>query len=71
MMKNKILITGGAGFIGVNSARRFLNSGWDVHILDNFSRKGTDLNIEKLKNEYPTSKLKIIKADIVKDYPVL
>ncbi|KKR37546.1 MAG: dTDP-D-glucose 4,6-dehydratase [Parcubacteria group bacterium GW2011_GWF2_40_10] len=71
MMKNKILITGGAGFIGVNSARRFLNSGWDVHILDNFSRKGTDLNIEKLKNEYPTSKLKIIKADIVKDYLVL
>lgn len=70
-MKNKILITGGAGFIGVNSAMRFLNNGWDVHILDNFSRKGTDLNIEKLKREYPSSKLKIIKADIVKDYSIL
>ena len=70
-MKNRILITGGAGFIGINSARHFLNKGWEVDILDNFSRKGTDLNIKCLLDEYPHSNIKIIEADIVKDYPIL
>ena len=32
-----VLITGGAGFIGVNLTRRFLQEGWNVSILDNFS----------------------------------
>lgn len=70
-MKNRILITGGAGFIGINSARHFLNKGWKVDILDNFSRRGTDLNIKWLLDEYPSSNINIITADIVKDYPIL
>jgi CDP-paratose 2-epimerase len=40
-----ILITGGAGFIGVNSAVFFANNGWDVSIIDNLSRKGTESNL--------------------------
>ena len=70
-MKNRILITGGAGFIGINSARHFLNKGWEVDILDNFSRKGADLNVKWLLDEYPSGNIKIIKADIVKDYLAL
>ena len=61
-MKNRILITGGAGFIGINSARHFLNKGWEVDILDNFSRKGADLNVKWLLDEYPSGNIKIIKA---------
>lgn len=41
-----ILITGGAGFIGVNSAEYFSTRGWDVFIIDNLSRRGTSLNLE-------------------------
>lgn len=41
-----ILITGGAGFIGVNSAEYFSKRGWDVFIVDNLSRKGTSLNLK-------------------------
>ena len=52
-MNNKILITGGAGFIGVNSARSFAGSGWDVVIVDNLSRKGAKLNLAWLTNLYP------------------
>jgi CDP-paratose 2-epimerase len=44
-----ILITGGAGFIGVNSAVFFANNGWDVFIVDNLSRKGTESNIAWLR----------------------
>jgi len=34
----KILITGGAGFIGSHAALHFAGRGWDVRVLDNLSR---------------------------------
>ena len=63
---NNILITGGAGFIGVNTARKFLNNKFKVILIDNFSRKGTKQNIKILLNEISTKKqnLKIINVDI-------
>jgi CDP-paratose 2-epimerase len=48
-----ILITGGAGFIGVNTALHFARQGWDVEILDNLSRHGTDLNLKWLHSQFP------------------
>lgn len=45
----KLLITGGAGFIGINAALHFLNKGDDVIIFDNFSRKGSRDNISWVK----------------------
>lgn len=38
-MSNKLLITGGCGFIGTNATLHFLNKGYDVHIIDNLSRE--------------------------------
>ena len=49
-----ILITGGAGFIGVNAAAYFANQGWNVHILDNLSRRGTEKNLAWLQALYPS-----------------
>ena len=51
-MKNTILITGGAGFIGVNSAQSFASKGWQVIVLDNLSRKGTKLNLHWLQEQH-------------------
>lgn len=47
-----ILITGGAGFIGVNTAVAFAKRGWKVSILDNLSRRGTELNLKWLQEQY-------------------
>ncbi len=61
-----MLITGGAGFIGVNSADYFLKQGWEVIIFDNFSRKGTDINLAYLESTH-TSGLEVIRGDIRTD----
>ncbi len=49
MEQKRILITGGAGFIGVNAAQRFLKMGWNVTVLDNLSRLGGESNLEWLR----------------------
>ncbi len=45
----KILITGGAGFIGSNLAAHFLRAGHAVTIFDNFSRRGGEANLAWLQ----------------------
>ena len=49
----QFVITGGAGFIGVNAAEGFIRDGWQVILFDNLSRKGTDLNLRYLRQKYP------------------
>jgi CDP-paratose 2-epimerase len=44
----KILITGGAGFIGLNAAASFAQDGWEVAVFDNLSRRGAELDLEWL-----------------------
>ncbi|MDB4037923.1 NAD-dependent epimerase/dehydratase family protein [Candidatus Thioglobus sp.] len=48
----KVLITGGAGFIGYHLANKLLESGYHVDLLDNFSRGVNDFHLESLaKND--------------------
>ena len=47
----RIMIIGGAGFIGCNAARRFQQSGHDVVIVDNLSRRGSQANLDWLKSQ--------------------
>ena len=56
----KVLVIGGAGFIGSNTAGRFLKKGHEVWVFDNLSRRGTEWNINKLKEN---KKLKFVKGD--------
>jgi CDP-paratose 2-epimerase len=45
----RVLIVGGAGFIGANLAHRLLSSGARVRILDNLSRRGAERNLAWLQ----------------------
>jgi CDP-paratose 2-epimerase len=65
----RILITGGAGFIGSNMASRFLARGWEVIVYDNYSRPGSEKNGQWLEG-HRTDRLKIIRRD-VRDLPAL
>ncbi len=66
----QILITGGAGFIGVNLANRLLEEGHDVTIFDNLSRFGCDANIEWLRRTHGADAFHLLVGDLT-DYEAL
>jgi len=59
-MKN-VLITGGAGFIGCNAAARYIKKGARVTVLDNLSRRGSEVNLKWLRG---LGHLRFVRADI-------
>ncbi len=65
----KMLITGGAGFIGCNSADYFIEKGHEVVIFDNLSRQGGDSNIGWLRERHGDG-FRLIKGDI-RDFDAL
>ena len=59
----KVLITGGAGFIGCNYAARLLQAGHEVTILDNLSRRGAASNLEWLEKSFEGG-FAFVRADV-------
>lgn len=59
----KLFITGGAGFIGCNSADHFLGQGHQVVIYDNLSRPGGRANLEWLRQRHGDG-LGFIRGDV-------
>ncbi len=57
----KVIITGGAGFIGSNAASRYLKRGHHVVVVDDLSRPGVERNLAWLKDQ---GQLTFLKVDI-------
>ncbi|MEO6219600.1 MAG: GDP-mannose 4,6-dehydratase [Ginsengibacter sp.] len=61
----RILVTGGAGFIGSNLSKKLLNDNYEIICLDNFdsfySRNQKELNLKNLKDK---KNFKLIEGDI-------
>lgn len=64
------LITGGAGFIGCNSADHFLRQGHRVTVFDNLTRRGSRANLDWLHATHGAERLSVIEADI-RDFAAL
>ncbi len=58
----RILVTGGAGFIGSHLARHFAARGAQVVVFDNLSRLGSELNLEWVKRESPSAEF--VRGDV-------
>lgn len=56
MVKGKILVTGGAGYIGSHTTVELQNAGYDVVIVDNLSNSNADVidGIERITAKRPT-----------------
>ncbi len=63
-MNDRYLITGGAGFIGSNYARRLIKNGAKVTIFDNLSRTGAENNLTWLETETGKKSFEFIKGDV-------
>lgn len=63
-MSKSNLITGGAGFIGINYAARLIKRGEKVVIYDNLSRTGTPGNIAWLKDTFGEDSFELIVGDV-------
>lgn len=61
---SKVLITGGAGFIGSNLTARLLGEGHDVVIYDNLSRSGCEANVKWLQQLSYHQGLHLVQADL-------
>ncbi len=57
----KIIVIGGAGFIGSNAAARYIRRGDEVIVLDDLSRQGTEINLRWLES---VGNFEFIKGDI-------
>ncbi len=66
----KIFITGGAGFIGSNSADHFLTQGHEVVIFDNLSRVGGQANLAWLAARHGQERWQFVRGD-VRNYEAL
>lgn len=61
---SKVIITGGAGFTGVNFARHYLEMGDEVVVFDNLSRRGGTENLRWLQENADTDRLKVLVGDV-------
>jgi CDP-paratose 2-epimerase len=61
--RSRILITGGAGFIGTNLADRLAREGAEILVFDNLSRGGVEENYDWLKSRH-RGKVTLLEGDV-------
>jgi CDP-paratose 2-epimerase len=60
---SRVLITGGAGFIGSNLADRLARDGHRIRVFDALSRAGTERNLDWLRRNHG-DRIEFMRADI-------
>jgi CDP-paratose 2-epimerase len=60
----RVVVFGGAGFIGSNLSKNLLDDGCHVTVFDSLARRGSELNVKWLQELYSDTRLDFIEADI-------
>ena len=60
----KVLVTGGAGFVGFNLCKQLIKKDYEITVIDNFSRPNDDEDFKYVKNHKNT---KFIKGDLTNE----
>src|SRR5262249_6699262 len=63
-MTGRVLVTGGAGFVGSNLVNHLLGEGLDVTIFDAFLRRGAQENVAWLSTKYKAPQLRVVRGDV-------
>jgi CDP-paratose 2-epimerase len=64
---NRILVTGGCGFLGSNVAFHFLRQGWRVTVIDALFRQGSEPNLGWLRSQATEDQLTFLKHDLAEE----
>jgi UDP-glucose 4-epimerase len=59
MSKGRVLVTGGAGFVGSHLVKRLVKEGYDVNVIDNLSR-----NVNNIQDLIQEGNINFLKGDI-------
>lgn len=64
-MRKKVLITGGAGFIGSHLSKKLINRGWDVTVLDNLSPQIHGASLDEMEvREKLDHNVRFVRGDV-------
>lgn len=64
-MRKKVLITGGAGFIGSHLSKKLSNRGWDVTVLDNLSPQIHGASLDEMEiRERLDHNVRFVRGDV-------
>src|SRR5713101_7516970 len=63
-MKETVLVTGGAGFVGSNLVSSLLRDGHRVTVLDSLARRGSEQNLAWLRSQAVEGMLRFIHGDV-------
>jgi CDP-paratose 2-epimerase len=63
-MLKKILVTGGSGFVGSNLVNKLLADKHEVTVLDSLSRKGSEKNLQWLKEQHSADRFHFLQSDV-------
>jgi CDP-paratose 2-epimerase len=64
LMRQKILVTGGAGFIGTNLVDSLLGDDCHVTVFDALMRPGTKLNLQWLSERHRSDRFRFVHGDV-------
>src|SRR5215467_4975734 len=66
----KVVVFGGAGFIGANLANSLLDEGSEVLVFDSLARRGSERNLASLRERHGHGRFEFMRADVREFAPV-